>query len=25
MSVTGPGSRHGKITWADWLRTHPAE
>jgi uncharacterized protein YbjT (DUF2867 family) len=25
MSVTGPGSRHGKVTWADWLRTHPAE
>jgi uncharacterized protein YbjT (DUF2867 family) len=25
MSVTGPGSRHGKITWADWLRTHPPE
>jgi uncharacterized protein YbjT (DUF2867 family) len=25
MSVTGPGSRHGKITWTDWLRTHPAE
>jgi uncharacterized protein YbjT (DUF2867 family) len=25
MSVTGPGSRHGKITWAEWLRTHPAE
>ena len=25
MSVSGPGSRHGKITWAEWLRTHPAE
>jgi uncharacterized protein YbjT (DUF2867 family) len=25
MSVGGPGSRHGKITWAEWLRTHPAE
>jgi uncharacterized protein YbjT (DUF2867 family) len=25
MSVTGRGSRHGKITWAEWLRTHPPE
>jgi uncharacterized protein YbjT (DUF2867 family) len=25
MSVSGPGSRHGKITWAQWLRTHPPE
>jgi uncharacterized protein YbjT (DUF2867 family) len=25
MSVTGPGSRRGKITWADWLRSHPPE
>jgi uncharacterized protein YbjT (DUF2867 family) len=25
MSVTGPGSRHGKITWTDWLRSHPPE
>jgi uncharacterized protein YbjT (DUF2867 family) len=25
MSVSGPDSRHGKITWAEWLRTHPAE
>jgi uncharacterized protein YbjT (DUF2867 family) len=25
MSVSGPGSRHGKITWAEWLRTHPTE
>ena len=25
MSVSGPGSRHGKITWTDWLRTHPPE
>src|SRR5215218_9608288 len=25
MSVSGPGSRHGKITWAEWLGTHSAE
>jgi uncharacterized protein YbjT (DUF2867 family) len=25
MSVSEPESRHGKITWAQWLRTHPAE
>jgi uncharacterized protein YbjT (DUF2867 family) len=25
MSVTGPGSRHGKVTWTDWLRSHPPE
>jgi uncharacterized protein YbjT (DUF2867 family) len=25
MSVTGPGSRYGKITWAEWLRTHSPE
>jgi uncharacterized protein YbjT (DUF2867 family) len=25
MSVSGPGSSHGIITWSDWLRTHPAE
>jgi uncharacterized protein YbjT (DUF2867 family) len=25
MSVTGPGSRRGKITWADWLGSHPPE
>jgi uncharacterized protein YbjT (DUF2867 family) len=25
MSVTGPGSRQGKITWTDWLRSHPPE
>ena len=25
MSVSGPGSRHGKVTWSEWLRTHPAE
>jgi uncharacterized protein YbjT (DUF2867 family) len=25
MSVSDPGSRRGRITWADWLRTHPAE
>jgi uncharacterized protein YbjT (DUF2867 family) len=25
MSVSAPGSRHGKVTWAEWLRTHPAE
>jgi uncharacterized protein YbjT (DUF2867 family) len=25
MSVSGPGSRHGTVTWSDWLRTHPPE
>src|SRR5215216_6454848 len=25
MSVSAPGSRHGKVTWSEWLRTHPAE
>jgi len=25
MSASGAGSRHGTVTWADWLRTHPAE
>jgi uncharacterized protein YbjT (DUF2867 family) len=25
MSVSAPDSRHGTVTWADWLRTHPAE
>jgi uncharacterized protein YbjT (DUF2867 family) len=25
MSLSDPGSRQGRITWADWLRTHPAE
>jgi uncharacterized protein YbjT (DUF2867 family) len=25
MSVSDPGSRRGSVTWADWLRTHPAE
>jgi uncharacterized protein YbjT (DUF2867 family) len=25
MSVSGPDSRRGKITWADWLRSHAAE
>jgi uncharacterized protein YbjT (DUF2867 family) len=25
MSLSDPGSRRGTITWADWLRTHPAE
>ena len=25
MSVSGSGSQHGKITWGEWLRTHPAE
>ena len=25
MSLSDPSSRHGTITWADWLRTHPAE
>jgi uncharacterized protein YbjT (DUF2867 family) len=25
MSLSGPGSRRGTVTWADWLRTHTAE
>lgn len=25
MSVTGPGARHGSVTWADWVRSHAAE
>src|SRR5512133_261203 len=25
MSVSGPGSRHGTISWSNWLRTHSAE
>jgi uncharacterized protein YbjT (DUF2867 family) len=25
MSLSKPGSRHGNLTWADWLRTHAAE
>ena len=25
MSLSDPTSRHGTITWADWLRTHTAE
>jgi uncharacterized protein YbjT (DUF2867 family) len=25
MSVSGPGSRHGKITWTEWLRAHLPE
>jgi uncharacterized protein YbjT (DUF2867 family) len=25
MSLSEPGSRHGVVTWADWLRTHAAE
>jgi uncharacterized protein YbjT (DUF2867 family) len=25
MSVSGPGNRHGKITWAEWLHSHPVE
>jgi uncharacterized protein YbjT (DUF2867 family) len=25
MSVTGPGARHGSITWADWVRSHAPE
>jgi uncharacterized protein YbjT (DUF2867 family) len=25
MSVSEPASRRGTITWADWLRSHPAE
>jgi uncharacterized protein YbjT (DUF2867 family) len=25
MSVSGPGSRHGTVTWADWLRSHSPE
>lgn len=25
MSVSGPDSRRGEITWAEWLRTHTAE
>jgi uncharacterized protein YbjT (DUF2867 family) len=25
MSASGADSRHGTVTWADWLRTHPAE
>ena len=25
MSLSDPSSRHGTITWAEWLRTHTAE
>ena len=25
MSLTGPGSRRGVVTWADWLRSHEPE
>ena len=25
MSLSDASSRHGKVTWADWLRTHGAE
>ena len=25
MSLSDPSSRHGTVTWADWLRSHPAE
>jgi uncharacterized protein YbjT (DUF2867 family) len=25
MSVSGPGSKHGTVKWAEWLRTHAAE
>jgi uncharacterized protein YbjT (DUF2867 family) len=25
MSVSGPGSRRGSLTWANWLRSHTAE
>ena len=25
MSISDPASRHGMITWAEWLRTHAAE
>ena len=25
MSISDPASRHGSITWAEWLRTHAAE
>jgi uncharacterized protein YbjT (DUF2867 family) len=25
MSLSEPGSRHGTVTWADWMRTHAAE
>jgi uncharacterized protein YbjT (DUF2867 family) len=25
MSASGAGSRHGTVTWADWLGTHTAE
>jgi uncharacterized protein YbjT (DUF2867 family) len=25
MSLSDPTSRHGRITWAEWLRTHTAE
>jgi uncharacterized protein YbjT (DUF2867 family) len=25
MSASAAGSRHGTVTWTDWLRTHPAE
>jgi len=25
MSLSGPGSRRGTVTWADWLRSHAAE
>jgi len=25
MSVSGPGSRRGSLTWANWLRSHSAE
>ncbi len=25
MSVSGPDSRRGAVTWADWLASHPAE
>jgi uncharacterized protein YbjT (DUF2867 family) len=25
MSLSEPGSRHGNVTWAEWLRTHAAE
>jgi uncharacterized protein YbjT (DUF2867 family) len=25
MSLTGPGSRRGIVTWSDWLRSHDSE
>lgn len=25
MSLTGPGSRRGTVTWSDWLRSHDPE